>query len=91
MADPLRENRIDTFAPCGAIAGVIARIDGQRGVWKAPAGLEATLLGVQDLSVNLSDGENGQLNPLGVNCLRNFPVTGRVVACRPQNKAALCP
>jgi phage tail sheath protein FI len=79
VADPLRENRIDTFAPCGAVAGIFARIDGQRGVWKAPAGLEATLLGVQELTVDLSDGENGQLNPLGVNCLRNFAVVGRVV------------
>ena len=37
------------------------------------------MAGVRGLSVNLTDGENGQLNPLGVNCLRNFPVTGNVV------------
>jgi phage tail sheath protein FI len=29
--------------------------------------------------VNLTDDEHGTLNPLGVNCLRTFPVTGRVV------------
>ena len=79
MADPLRENRIEEFAPCGAVAGVIARTDAARGVWKAPAGQEAALVGVRGLAANLTDGENGQLNPLGVNCLRSFPVTGNVV------------
>lgn len=79
MPDPLRENRLETFAPCGAVAGVIARTDAQRGVWKAPAGQEATLNGVPELSVRLTDGEHGRLNPIGVNCLRTFPVAGRVV------------
>ena len=77
--NPLRDNRIETFAPCGAIAGVFARTDGDRGVWKAPAGLDATLKGVVELSVSLTDAENGELNPIGVNCLRVFPVFGRVV------------
>ena len=44
--DPLQENRLETFAPCGAVAGVMARTDANRGVWKAPAGIEATLVGV---------------------------------------------
>ena len=70
---------IENFAPSGAVAGVFARTDGQRGVWKAPAGLDATLSGVPELSVNLTDPENGELNPLGVNCLRSFPAAGRVV------------
>jgi phage tail sheath protein FI len=48
-------------------------------VWKAPAGLEAGVLGVRKLAVNLNDAENGMLNPLGVNCLRTFPVSGTVV------------
>jgi Bacteriophage tail sheath protein len=77
--DPLQENRLETFAPCGAVAGVMARTDTNRGVWKAPAGIEATLAGASALSVKLTDGENGQLNPIGVNCLRSFPVIGRVV------------
>jgi phage tail sheath protein FI len=77
--DPERDNQTDTFVPCGIIAGIMARTDMQRGVWKAPAGLDAALNGVQGLQVNLTDGENGQLNPLGVNCLRSFPVHGRVV------------
>ena len=77
--NPLRENQIEPFAPCGAIAGVIARTDAQRGVWKAPAGLDATIAGALALSVPLTDAENGELNPLGVNCLRAFPAAGRVV------------
>lgn len=79
LPDPLQENRLADFAPCGAVAGVISRTDSQRGVWKAPAGNDAVLRGVVDLTTRLTDGENGQLNPLAVNCLRAFPVTGRVV------------
>jgi phage tail sheath protein FI len=63
----------------GAVAGTWARTDTQRGVWKAPAGLEASLVGVPSFSVPLTDDENGELNPLGINCLRSFPVYGRVV------------
>jgi phage tail sheath protein FI len=77
--NPLRGNQVEDFAPCGAVAGVFARTDAQRGVWKAPAGLDASLNGVSDFSVNLTDAENGELNPLGVNCLRTFPAVGQVV------------
>lgn len=77
--DPLRNGQVDNFVPCGIIAGVWARTDVQRGVWKAPAGLDASLSGIQGLVVTLTDAENGMLNPLGVNCLRSFPVNGRVV------------
>ncbi len=79
MADPLLEGAVESFPPCGAVAGVMARTDGTRGVWKAPAGQEATLVGAQELTVKLTDGENGQLNPLGVSCLRVFPIIGPVV------------
>ncbi|MGH9853966.1 MAG: phage tail sheath family protein, partial [Blastocatellia bacterium] len=77
--NPLRDNKLENFVPCGAVAGVFARTDAQRGVWKAPAGLETTLTGVPQLNVALTDAENGQLNPLGVNCLRIMPAAGRVV------------
>jgi len=77
--NPLRDNQVENFVPCGAVAGVMARTDGQRGVWKAPAGQDATLVAVPQLSVSLTDDENGELNPLGINCLRAFPVIGRVV------------
>jgi phage tail sheath protein FI len=77
--NPLRDNQMEDFAAGGALAGVFARTDTERGVWKAPAGLDATLVGVPALSVPLTDAENGELNPLGVNCLRSFQAAGRVV------------
>jgi phage tail sheath protein FI len=77
--DPLRGNIVGAFAPCGAVAGIFARTDADRGVWKAPAGIQATFANVPDLTVKLTDPENGELNQLGVNCLRAFPVAGAVV------------
>lgn len=79
MPNPLHDDQLEDFAPCGAVAGVFARTDTTRGVWKAPAGLEATLVGVPQLSVPLTDLENGELNPYGINCLRSMPAAGRVV------------
>jgi len=76
--DTLQEGRLGTFVPCGVMAGLMARTDAQRGVWKAPAGIEASLKGVPDLSVHLTDAENGELNPRGINCLRTFKGVGRV-------------
>lgn len=76
--DPERDNSVQTFVPSGVMAGVFARTDAERGVWKAPAGIEASLRGVLELAVRLTDGENGRLNPLGINCLRSFPVIGNV-------------
>ncbi|HRP18609.1 MAG TPA: hypothetical protein PL128_11475, partial [Ginsengibacter sp.] len=52
--DPLQEGRLADFAPCGAVAGVMARTDSQRGVWKAPAGIDAGLNGVSELTVKLT-------------------------------------
>ena len=77
--NPLSDEQLEEFVPSGAVAGVFARTDTQRGVWKAPAGLDATLLGVTRLTVPLTDEENGELNPLGINCLRTFPIVGKVV------------
>ena len=79
QVDPKRDRQVETFVPCGIVAGVMARTDTQRGVWKAPAGLDAALTGIAGLQVNLTDDENGMLNPLGINCLRAFPINGRVV------------
>lgn len=77
--NPLHDGQLEEFAPCGAIAGIMARTDAERGVWKAPAGQEATLVGVPQLTVSLGDADNGELNPLGINCLRTLPAAGRVV------------
>lgn len=84
LNDPLRDNQLEDFAPCGVVAGIMARTDSSRGVWKAPAGIEANLAGVLGLSINstpasLTDQENGLLNPAGINCLRNLPNIGHVV------------
>lgn len=65
--------------PSGFAAGMWAKIDGKRGVWKAPAGLESGLLGVAGLQYIVEDGEQDSLNPLGVNCLRKMPGAGRVI------------
>jgi hypothetical protein len=78
-SDPLKGGAIADFAPCGAVAGVMARTDATRGVWQAPAGLQATLEGVVGLSVDLTDDDIGSLNFLGVNCLRAMPAIGTVV------------
>jgi phage tail sheath protein FI len=59
--------------PSGTIAGIMARIDANRGVWKAPAGLEADLRGVLGVKVPMSDPENGLLNPEALNAIRVFP------------------
>jgi uncharacterized protein len=61
------------IGPSGAIAGLCARIDSTRGVWKAPAGTEADLRGVVGLKLRFSDGENGIMNPRAVNTIRIFP------------------
>jgi phage tail sheath protein FI len=68
-----------TVAPGGAIAGVFARIDTTRGVWKAPAGAEATIAGTLGVTLALSDADHERLNALGVNALRASPGQAPVV------------
>ncbi|MDD3581436.1 MAG: phage tail sheath subtilisin-like domain-containing protein [Desulfobacca sp.] len=60
-------------------AGMWAKIDARRGVWKAPAGIETSLLGVAGLQYEIEDGEQDQLNPWGINCLRQMPGYGPVI------------
>lgn len=79
LPDPQRDGTLQQFPPAGTVAGVWARTDVERGVWKAPAGTAASLNGVRSPSVVATDLENGRLNPLGINVLRRFPVTGNVV------------
>jgi hypothetical protein len=74
----LNLNRPRSIGASGTIAGLYARTDTQRGVWKAPAGTEAALRNVASLGYLLTDLENGALNPIGVNCLRNFPVYSNI-------------
>ena len=77
--DPLQENRPAEFPACGFVAGLYARTDANRGVWKAPAGTEASLTGVIGVKIPLTNDENGVLNPMAVNCIRTFPIYGTVV------------
>jgi phage tail sheath protein FI len=77
--DSLSENRPRPFPPSGFVAGLYARTDATRGVWKAPAGTDASLTGVSGVVVLLNDRENGVLNPHAVNCIRNFNVYGTVI------------
>ncbi len=76
--DPLNNGNLRSCAPCGSIAGLYARTDKSRGVWKAPAGTKSILTGVQAADYTLTNRENGTLNPLGVNCIRIFPGFGAI-------------
>jgi Bacteriophage tail sheath protein len=77
--NPLQSDQVEQFPAAGAIAGVLARTDARRGVWKAPAGPSATLLGVSGLGRTLSAAEVGELTKRGINCLREVPFAGPVV------------
>jgi phage tail sheath protein FI len=77
--DPLQQGRMDAYPPCGFVAGIYAATDATRGVWKAPAGIDAGLSGASGLTVPLTDLQNGTLNVQAINCLRNFSVYGNVV------------
>jgi len=78
IPDPLDDFRLRPVGASGTVAGLYARTDSNRGVWKAPAGTEASLRNVSELDDVLTDPENGTLNPLAINCLRTFKVYGNV-------------
>jgi hypothetical protein len=63
----------------GYVAGMYARIDAKRGVWKAPAGTEANLGGTVGLVKDFTDAEQDTLNPIGANVIRSFPAAGLVI------------
>jgi len=67
--------------PSGYIAGLFAKTDAKRGVWKAPAGTEAAIAGATGLVANLTDTEHGLLNPdpYNINVIRQFAASGRVI------------
>jgi Bacteriophage tail sheath protein len=69
----------EVVSPSGVVAGAIARMDARRGVWKAPAGIDASLSGIAGIEVNITDTESEMLSSRGINCLRSFPDTGPVI------------
>ncbi|MGM7667155.1 phage tail sheath family protein [Microbacterium sp. A93] len=79
QADPLRDGAVGDFVPSGAIAGMYARTDATRGVWKAPAGTETGLTGVLGTSRVMTNAESAVLNPEGINALQTFPGAGTVL------------
>jgi phage tail sheath protein FI len=84
VSDPLNDGELDSFAPGGTVAGIFAKTDMIAGVWKAPAGIEAVMLGVEAFSLGggastLTDADNERLNPAGINGLRSLVGAGPVV------------
>jgi len=79
-SDPLTGGTVPR-PPSGFVAGIYARTDLNRGVWKAPAGLETVVTNTTGVveSGRMTDARQGTLNPKGVNCLRSFPGVGTVV------------
>ncbi len=78
IPDPVNGDRPRAVGPSGTIAGIWARTDDGRGVWKAPAGTDATLRGA-DLVRPTTEATSEVFNPIGVNVLRTFPVYHDVV------------
>ena len=80
MLDPTGRSATPILAPpSGFVAGLYAKTDGQRGVWKAPAGTSVALGGSVGLAVNLTDVQQGNLNPLNINVIRQFAGAGIVL------------
>lgn len=80
ISDPIGTVKKTKYIPtAGHMAGVIARTDTNRGVFKAPAGVEANVRGVLGVKFKINDQEQGVLNPKGINVIRSFPDTGIVV------------
>ncbi|MDN3522565.1 phage tail sheath family protein [Halomonas ramblicola] len=67
--------------PSGFVAGMYAKTDARRGVWKAPAGTESALAGTAALVVTFTDAQQGLLNPApyNINVIRQFAASGRVL------------
>lgn len=80
IPDPTQTGAQVCVPPSGTVAGIYAATDASRGVWKAPAGVDAALAGVNGLAdTSINDTVNGTLNVLGVNIIRTFPIYGTVV------------
>lgn len=81
VGDPIGvgKNPTKLVPPSGHVMGIYARTDNSRGVWKAPAGLEAVVRGAIGLEYNVNDAEQDILNPASVNAIRAFDGEGIVL------------
>lgn len=80
IPDPASSGAQVYVPPSGTVAGIYAATDASRGVWKAPAGIDASLTNVNGLAdTSVNDTVNGRLNILGINAIRTFPIYGTVV------------
>ncbi len=81
VGDPVGSGRNPTraIAPSGFVAGIYARTDARRGVWKAPAGLEASISGIVGLQHDILDSHQDDLNVRGINVLRTMSAAGPVL------------
>lgn len=73
------QNATRPFPPSGFVAGIYAATDASRGIWKAPAGIDAGLTGQSGLTADLDNGQIGTLNTRAINCIRNFSQYGDVI------------
>lgn len=78
ITNPLAAGTL-TVPPAAVAAGLICRNDARYGVWKAPAGVTAKLIGITGLTFAIDNNIQQQLNPLGVNCIRTLPRVGTVM------------
>jgi phage tail sheath protein FI len=77
--DPLQQNALRAFPPCGFVAGIFARSAAAGKVWQAPAGTDASLTGAMDVAVTVNEADIAELSAHGINCLRAIPSAGIVV------------
>jgi uncharacterized protein len=63
-----------TVPPSGHVAGIWARNDSERGVWKAPA--NEVVRGALNVATPITMAEQGPLNQVGINCIRTFGTSG---------------
>ena len=73
VQDPLT-NQPMMIPPSGHVAGLWCRVDGTRGVHKAPA--NEVVMGANGLAFQVTHAEQGGLNKVGLNCIRAFPGRG---------------
>lgn len=79
IMDPEGGSRTMLVPASGAVAGIYARTDRQRGVWKAPAGTSVRLRELRDVELALSDADLRKLDRAAVNGIRRAPDGGLLV------------